>query len=751
MDIAAVALVLGMLPLLFLPQLPPPMLIGGLALAMVICWRRTTSAYCQYAAWLLCGLVLACGSAQQLTSQIAVLSGKPLHLTVSVASVALANHEPGKVLLRVEQVNGRWLFPALSFSAYWKHGPWCAGQRWQLKARLRPVHSRLNQGGFDSQRWAIARRQPLSGYVQSATPIDAGCSWRQRIVSAAQRRTEGLPHQGTLLALAFGERTLLSQGERNLFLKTGIAHLMAISGLHISLAAMVAWCLLRLMQFTLPVGRIGYRGPLIASLLAALGYVWLAGAQPPAVRALLALTLWTLIRLRGICCTSWQIWLWCVCLILLSDPLAVLSDSFWLSVLAVAALIFWFEWAALPSRFSAGWYWAPLRWLHIQLGMTLLLMPMQFGLFHGVTWTSLPANLWAVPIVSLLSVPLILFAIISGAGSLVAGGFWRWADLSLTWAMWPLPWLEQGWLRVGSALLPFSVLGWLVVVGWRLRCWAFSPCSCIAVLLCCLTWRERQPDYRWRVDMLDVGHGLAVVIERDGKAVMYDTGARWASGSMAEREILPYLHWRGLELEKVIISHSHQDHMGGLSTVQRAFPLAVVYSPLYAPGHYACVRGQQWQWRGLNFRVLWPPQRLKQVGNDDSCTIRVDDGKFSLLLTGDLEARGESALLKLRAELPSTLLQVPHHGSKTSSTPPFLRAVAPAAALASASRYNQWRLPAEKIIKRYRSYRIAWHDTSRSGQLSVLFFDNDWQIKGFREQLMPRWYHQRFGERGDNE
>ncbi|BFO09380.1 hypothetical protein GGER_18900 [Serratia rubidaea] len=212
MDIAAVALVLGMLPLLFLPQLPPPMLIGGLALAMVICWRRTTSAYCQYAAWLLCGLVLACGSAQQLTSQIAVLSGKPLHLTVSVASVALANHEPGKVLLRVEQVNGRWLFPALSFSAYWKHGPWCAGQRWQLKARLRPVHSRLNQGGFDSQRWAIARRQPLSGYVQSATPIDAGCSWRQRIVSAAQRRTEGLPHQGTLLALAFGERALLSQG-----------------------------------------------------------------------------------------------------------------------------------------------------------------------------------------------------------------------------------------------------------------------------------------------------------------------------------------------------------------------------------------------------------------------------------------------------------------------------------------------------------------------------------------------------------
>lgn len=142
----------------------------------------------------------------------------------------------------------------------------------------------------------------------------------------------------------------------------------------------------------------------------------------------------------------------------------------------------------------------------------------------------------------------------------------------------------------------------------------------------------------------------------------------------------------------------------------------------------------------------------KMAGNDDSCVIRIDDGKYSLLLTGDAEKRTEAQLVRhQRPLLSATVLQVPHHGSKTSSTPPFLRAVAPKAAIASASRYNKWRLPAVKVVTRYLANDIIWRDTSRSGQLSVLFFDNDWQIKGFREQLMPRWYHQRFGVEGDNE
>lgn len=248
------------------------------------------------------------------------------------------------------------------------------------------------------------------------------------------------------------------------------------------------------------------------------------------------------------------------------------------------------------------------------------------------------------------------------------------------------------------------------------------------------------------------GTASAMVIEQNGKGILYDTGDRWPAGSAAERHILPMLNWRGIALEQIIISHAHLDHIGGLPTVQSAFPQATVRSPIRGEGHLPCVAGERWRWQSLQFEVLWPPKTLKRPVNDDSCVIRIDDGKYSLLLTGDAEKKAEAQLIRLRRDrLAATVLQVGHHGSRTSSTPPFLRAVNPEVALASASRYNKWRLPARQVVARYRANGITWRDTTRSGQLSVLFFDNDWQIKGFREQLMPRWYHQRFGVEGDNE
>lgn len=751
-DIAAIALVLGMLPLLFLPQLPSSQLLIVLAILTLLLWRQSQQKWCQPLGWLLLGFVFAALSAKTVVKQMTLLTtSSDVEVVVSVNSVKLEGIGMPKVLLRIEQVKGNRLFPALSFTANWQGETLCAGQRLAMKVRFRPIHSSLNEGGFDGQRWAFANRQPLSGYIKSAQLIDERCGWRQWVISRADEQIDALPHRDVLLALAFGERALISNETRDLFIKTGIAHLMAISGLHISMSAILLWGLVRLVQYPLPAHYISYRLPLLISWVAMLIYVWLAGAQPPALRTAIALSLWLVLRLRGVTCSSWQILLWCICLILLSDPLAVLSDSFWLSVLAVAALIFWFEWAPLPQRFNSSWFWAPLRWLHIQLGMTLLLMPLQFGLFHGVTWTSLPANLWAVPIISLLSVPLILLALMFSFIPVLSSFLWWLADITVDCALWPLPWLEAGWVQVGATLMQFSAIGWLVVACWRFCWWSRFPAGCVTVLLCGLLWRERQQDYHWRVDMIDVGHGLAVIIEREGKAVIYDSGDVWAKTSAAERFILPYLRWRQVVVEQIIISHSHQDHIGGLPVLQAAFPLASVRSPLTYQGHLSCVQGQRWQWNGLRFQVLWPPQQKKHANNDDSCVVRVDDGQYSILLTGDLEQRGEQGLLKQRSALPATILQIPHHGSKTSSSPAFLRAVAPKLAVASVSRYNAWRLPAEKIIKRYRESNIAWRDTAHSGQLSVLFFDNNWQIEGFREQLMPRWYHQWFGVEGDNE
>ncbi|WP_261131211.1 ComEC family protein [Serratia quinivorans] len=754
MDLAASAVICGISPLLIMPYLPDVRIALWVILPVCLClWGRGCAG--RFMAWGALGFLWAVFSAGTLVNQINRLSQGPVvSAVVQVSSIALAGATRKPTVMRIERLNGRWLVPSIAFSTLWrpKDRSLCAGQRWQLQLRLRPLHGNLNEGGFDRQRWAMSQRQLLTAQVKSAVILEQNCGWRQRMIAHAENNIGTLRYKAVLLALAFGERAALEPALRTLMLKTGIAHLMAISGLHVAMVAILIWSVLRAMQFFLPARLIDYRFPLIVSWLGALGYVWLAGAHPPALRTGLALTLWMLLRIRGIHCSSWQIWLWCVGLILICDPLAVLSDSFWLSATAVFCLIFWFEWVPLNLRFRSGWHWAPLRWLHIQLGITLLLLPMQAGLFHGLTLGSIPANLWAVPLVSLITVPLILLAVVAGIFPMLSAGLWRLADFTLAGVFAPLHYLQIGWVDLGAASLAVSLAGWLLVIFWRFHWWLRYATALATLALCCVLWREREAQYRWRVDMLDVGHGLAMVIEKNGRAILYDTGPRWGTGSAAGRNILPFLNWRGLPVEEIILSHDHLDHTGGLEEIQRAFPQTRVRSPRLNAGHLPCVVGERWQWQSLQFQVLWPPKAVKLAGNDDSCVIRIDDGKYSLLLTGDAEKRTEAQLVRYqRPSLSATVLQVPHHGSKTSSTPPFLRAVAPKAAIASASRYNKWRLPAVKVVARYLANDILWHDTSRSGQLSVLFFDNDWQINGFREQLMPRWYHQRFGVEGDNE
>jgi len=186
--------------------------------------------------------------------------------------------------------------------------------------------------------------------------------------------------------------------------------------------------------------------------------------------------------------------------------------------------------------------------------------------------------------------------------------------------------------------------------------------------------------------------------------------------------------------------------MGGLASVQRTFPAARVRSNPVKEGHLPCHRGIVWQWQALNFRVLWPEKGETRAGNDHSCVVAVSDGKWRVLLTGDIESKTEHHLVRYyAADLPADVLQVAHHGSGTSSSPPFLRAVSAKVALASVARYSAWRLPAERVIVRYKQNHYQWRDTAVEGQVSVHFYAENWFVKGLRAQIMPRWYHQWFG------
>lgn len=691
--------------------------------------------------------------------QTLTLPGAGREVIASVQSINLGEDSASTQFFKIEKINGNRVFPPVSFRTKWEGSeiPLLAGQKWQMTANIRPVHSQLNEGGFDAQRWSLAQHAPLTAVIRKGTLLAGESTLRQQFIQRVQRAMPEMANTPVLIALAFGEKGLIKGSEKLLLQRTGIAHLVAISGLHIGIAALFGWWLARGLQFFLPVRLIDHRFPLLVSEFFLLTYTWLSGGNAPALRAALAVSLWILLRFYRLRCHPWQVWLWGVALLLLADPMNILSDSFRLSSFAVASLVFWFQWVPLPVRFQHAWYWSFVRWGHLQAGMTLLLLPLQVAIFHGLNVSSFLANMWAVPVVSLVTVPLVLLALILSMTTVgllaeTENFLWKMADATLSLVMWGVKFFSESWLTLGEYFLFFSVLGWAFVIFWRLCHISHYLSLIVSVSLISLTWYIRTPPENWRVDMLDVGHGLAVLISKNGKGVLYDTGNRWEGGSAAEQNILPFLNWRNIELEQIIISHNDMDHRGGLEVLQHQYPVASVRSSTFSPQHLACSSGEHWQWQGLNFTVLWPEKVVAEAKNNDSCVIRVDDGSFSLLLTGDIEAGTEKKLIKKwRQVLESTVLQVPHHGSNTSSIPPFLRTVKPSAVLASASRFNKWHLPAHKVVSRYNSARYDWHSTSESGQLSVFINADYWAIKGLREQLISRWYHHRFGVSEDNE
>lgn len=743
---------IGTIPLMWLPDIPQLSIIAALLVA-ALCIAATPYRFTRYIAFSLLCFCWALFSARESLAPFEAWTSKPVAIEAVVdRSDGKQNHE-----LQIVSVEGKIIFlpVGIKIQGSYLSDSVCAGQRWRMKVRLRPVHGQLNEGGFDSQRYALAQHQPLSARIIESHRISERCSFRARWLSAVENSTQPLPYQGVILALAFGERSGVSDEQKNLLRQSGTAHLMAISGMHISLAAMVGWLIARMLQLSFPAHRIHFRMPLLASVIAAGIYTWLAGGNPPAVRALIGVVIWLLLRLQGRSWSGWEVWLCCIAGILIYDPLTVLSDSFWLSALAVAALIFWYQWMPLPRSVASakGFYRYPLALLHLQIGIMLLLMPLQIFIFHGISLSALLANLIAVPLISIAVVPLLLAGLVLTSVPWLGEHLWWLVNQLLALLFTALSLLPDGWLDVDKRFQTLSLCGWLLVIIHRLALWRSSYISIMVLMLSVVVsgMRTEKKDDSWQITMLDVGHGLAMAIIRQDKVFLYDTGNAWPGGDAAQQVIIPWLHWHHLSLEQVIISHEHLDHRGGLPSLQREWPNLSIRSPLRWAGHHPCFQGEQWQWEGLQFQVLWPPAQPVMTGNNGSCVVMVSDGHFCILLTGDVEAEAELAMLKKRwGILHADIIQVPHHGSRTSSGPPLLRAVSGSAALASASRYNAWHLPSGKIVQRYKSLGYIWYDTAQSGQLTIDINSDKWQINSLRAQISPRWYHQWFGVSRDN-
>ncbi|MEZ8823032.1 DNA internalization-related competence protein ComEC/Rec2 [Vibrio amylolyticus] len=652
----------------------------------------------------------------------------------------------GTVLLR--SINGQTL-PYLSRPKLRlvSDFPLNMGDAVDAKISVKPIYGWRNELGFDlesyylSQNW-LAKATLIS---QQSLVVKSRASLRNTLYQQVFEQVKDSPVKGPILALVFGERSHITEQQWSHYRNSGLMHLIAISGLHVGVIYMVGFMLGKLLSRTSC--RLLW-SPWILGCAFAVFYSWLAGFSLPTTRALtMCLVGSAFIMMRIQQPISIKLLL-TLCVVLAIAPFSALSISFWLSFYAVAVVLY-----VLSQSNQGKSTWRTV--LKMQLYLVLLMVPLTAFLFGGISMSSLLYNIMFVPWFTFIVIPSVFVALFITALNLSAfSGVWSVVEYLLLPVEWAAKYAVDSWLVLSQPQVYFSAL----------VCSAFFLCHYLnrqAGLLLIFAvsavgffeWfeslelraDEKSETKEWKIDVLDVGHGLSILIEKDGKAMLYDTGNSRESGSVADSLIVPILSRRGIRtIDGLILSHLDADHAGGRDVIDQQLAPIRKISPQNIEGYELCIRGKEWYWQGLQFSVLWPQQGVKRAYNPHSCVIRIENesSSFSMLLTGDIDALVEWMLVRDPGALKSDILIVPHHGSATSSTPKFLKAVAPSVAIASLSKGGRWDLPSDKVLTRYQSQKIDWLDTGQSGQITIHVNRDMWQVSTIRQTEGPRWYRQ---------
>lgn len=739
---ALLAFVCGGIAVQTLPELPSPMLLTGLAVAAPILFLCRRSLACA----LLLGFAWASAFALlRLHDELPRnLEGRDIIVEGTIASLP----EPNERGVRFEFDVGRIVSPEggrapghLRLTWYDTDRTLRAGEHWRLTVRLKRPHGMLNPGGMDYELWLFSRNIRALGYVREspgnallrpANPWLPG-AWRQTLSDRIHAALADSPFDGVIQALVMGAEDAITPSQWEVLRRTGTAHLIAISGSHISLVALLAYgiaagaaALLQVMRWPPPA--------LAAStaVAAAAGYSALTGFAIPTRRALIMIA----IAMGGIVAQRHlrpaHTLALALAAVVLLDPLSVTSPGFWLSFLAVGFILY-----LLTGRLHRAGLVRGLAWTN--WATSLGLAPVLLFFFGQVSLASPLANLFAVPVLGLAITPLALFGalvlLVWPAVGKVLMGFtetlvaWTWKALewlsALSWAQWqhaapPFPTALLAALGAAVLMIPRGIPGrWLGL-------FLLLPAATHAP--------ARPPEGGYRLTVLDVGQALASVVETHAHTLVFDTGARLSdSFDMGTAVLEPYLRSRGISaVDTLVVSHGDNDHIGGAAALLQRFPVAAALSSvpdkLSHPGAKTCQAGQSWKWDGVRFEMLWPPvpggvEGIGAAGkdNDTSCVLKISAAQGSALLTGDIERGAESGLVtRYGAGLASTVLVAPHHGSKTSSSPEFLSEVRPSTVLVSAGYRNRWGFPSPQVMERYRRFGIRVFDTASGGALTVL-------------------------------
>lgn len=617
------------------------------------------------------------------------------------------------------------------------------GERWRFALRPRAPHGQVNPHGFDYELWLWEQGVQATATVRAGArdppPQRLAATWwhpveqaRQRVRDAIFLRVADPALAGVLAALVVGDQGAIERADWDVFRATGVAHLMSISGLHVT---MFAWAAAAV------VGRGWRRSPrlclawpaqhagLAGGVLLAAGYALFSGWGVPAQRTVLMLAVVAALRLRA---RDWPwpwTWLLACATVVALDPWALAQAGFWLSFVAVGVL---FASGPSPGQGEAQGTWRRrLRsvlagLLREQAVLTVALAPLSLLLFQQVSLVGLAANLVAIPWVTLVVTPLGLAGVLlPGAWDLAAAAVAGLAGTlrllaAFPFATWEAP-APPAW-AAGAGLLGGLVLA--TRLPWSLRLLG------LPLLLPVALWQPaRPPPGEFELVVADVGQGNAVLVRTAFHALVYDTGPGYGREADAgQRVLVPLLRGLGERVDLVVLSHRDSDHTGGAAAVLRMQPDAGLLSSLEAghpllslrPGQ-RCLAGQSWTWDGVRFELLHPAPADYQAGgkpNAVSCVLRVGNGRVHALLAGDIEKAQEAALVAGGAPLRSDLLLVPHHGSRTSSTEAFLAAVRPTLAVAQAGYRNRFGHPAPDVVARYRAQGVVLRTSPACGALT---------------------------------
>ncbi len=608
------------------------------------------------------------------------------------------------------------------------------GDEWRFFAKLKRIHATQSPGSMDFEAWALQKKIRAKGSIDNHHIHEfISHGWYRYPITLLRQQlllkiNEALPNSYTspwLAGLIVGERNNINPKAWQVLRNTGTNHLMVIAGLHIGIIVTIAHFLFKYgvrfyprIMLILPKQILSA----IAALMVAIYYSAQAGFSIPTQRASFMLSILVIVLYRKKLTTAWHVWSLALLLVLLLNPLSVLTDSFWLSFVTIALIIYGMRARVRPS----GWWW---HWGRVQWVIAVGLIPLSLMFFQECSIVSVLANSIAIPWLGFFVLPFCLLAgFFLPLSTLIGGIFLKLADISLgclwsilewfshlDWAIWQHA-IPNVWIMILSMM---AVLILLLPNGVAGR--GFGIIFLLPLLFPATP--QPKPGQYW-LTLLDVGQGLSVVVQTAQHVLLFDTGPNLPGGMDAgEQIVVPYLRSKNIsKLDTVILSHGDNDHRGGFEAVRHALPIDSILTsvPQLFPFSITkpCYAGDHWQWDGVQFTILHPSRDNMGYGNDSSCVVMVDNGYRKVLLTADIESWAEQKILARSGDvLHADILIAPHHGSKTSSSEAFISAILPQFVAYSTGYLNRYHFPHDRAIKTYKALRVQQLDTATSGTI----------------------------------